>query len=142
MGADEPLSNREIREKFADVRADQKATDDRVADLANKTVSAEAWARENGHLQRGIAEVDAHCEERHKATLKALDEVKSAVTDFKRSTQESMKELKAAGEQQVKDLKASLERKSEFTWTRVLAIAAIVATLAAAWYAALHQGGH
>jgi hypothetical protein len=141
VGADEPLTSREIREKFADIKEDQKARDDRVAKLASEVVTAEAWGRENGHLQRGIAEVDAHCEERHKTTLKALDEVKSAVTDFKKSTQDALKELKSASEQQVKDLKSSIEKKSEFTWTRVLAIAAILATLAAAWYAALHQGG-
>lgn len=142
MGADEPLTNREILGKFEDVRRDQKNTDDSVRKLASETVNAEVWARENGHLQRGIAEVDAHCEERHKTTLRALDEVKSAVADFKKSTQDSMKDLKSAGEQQIKDLKASMDRRSEFTWTRILALAAIFATLAAAWYAALHQGGH
>ncbi len=131
MAADSPLSDREILGKFADIKADQKATDDRVAKLASETVTTDTWARENGHLQRDIAEVDAHCEERHKVTMGALDEVKTA-----------MRDLKTSGEQQIRDLKSSLERKSDFTWQRVLAIASILAILAAAWYTALHQGGH
>jgi hypothetical protein len=142
VGADEPLSNREIREKFADIRADQKAIDDRVANLANRTVSSETWARENGHIQRDIAEVDAHCEERHKITMTVLDDVKAAMDKLADSTQASLKELKTSSEQQVRDLKTSLEKKGDFTWQRVLAVASILAVLAAAWYSALHQGGH
>jgi hypothetical protein len=131
VGADSPLSDREVLGKFADIRADQKAIDDRVAKLASETVTTETWARENGHIQRDIAEVDAHCEERHKITMGALGEVKSA-----------MRDLKTSSEQQIRDLKSSLEKKSDFTWQRVLAIASILAILAAAWYTALHQGGH
>lgn len=142
MGAEEPLTNREILSRFDEVRRGQRATDDRVAELANKTVSTEVWARENGHMAKDIAEVDAHCEQRHKITMAALGDMKDAVGELKKFTQDSLKELKASGEQQIKDLKSSLEQKSEFTWTRVLMILGILATLAAAWYSALHQGGH
>jgi len=142
VGADEPLTNREILGKFDEVRRGQKATDDRVAELANKTVSAEVWARENGHMAKDIAEVDAHCEERHKITMRALGDMKDAMGELKKFTQDSLKELKSSGEQQIKDLRISLDKKSEFTWTRVLMIVGILATLAAAWYSALHPGGH
>lgn len=142
MGAEEPLTTREILGKFDEVRRGQKATDDRVAKLANETVSAEVWARENGHMSKDIAEVDAHCEERHKITMRTLDEMKSAMSELRKATHDSLKELKTSGEQQIRDLKSSLEKRGEFTWTRILMILGILATLAAAWYTALHQGGH
>jgi hypothetical protein len=113
MGSEEPLTNREILGKFEDVRRDQASADTRIARVAADAVTTEAWQRENGHIQRDIAEVDAHCEERHKITMNALEE-----------------------------LKRTVEKKSEFTWNRFLAIASILVVLIAAWYTALHQGGH
>lgn len=127
MGADEPLSNREIVSKFAEVdrrfrelREDRKTVDDRITKLAGDSVSAEAWARENGHLQKDIAEVDAHCEERHNIAMAAITDVRKAV----------------------QEVKASIDKRSDLTWQRVLGILGILAVLAAAWYTALHQGGH
>ena len=124
MGADEPLTNREIREKFGEIRDDKKNFDERLTNLAKDTVSTEAWARENGHIQRNIAEVDAHCEERHKIVMKALDD------------------LKASTEKALGEVKKTIEKRSEITWTRALGILSILAVLIAAWYTALHQGGH
>lgn len=120
MGSDEPLSNREIVSKFREfdkrideARDDRKHADDRLARLAQDMVSSEAWSRENGHIQKDIAEVDAHCEERHKIVMRTLG-----------------------------DLKASIDKRSDLTWQRVIGILGILAVLAAAWYTALHQGGH
>jgi|GEM_PF-6912332 len=111
--ADEPLTNREILGKFEDVRRDQSAIDTRVNTLAQSTVSVDSWTRENSHLAKDIAEVDAHCEERHQIVMAALADVKKSVS-----------------------------QRSEITWQRVLGIASILAVLAAAWYTAVHQGGH
>lgn len=130
MGADEPLSNREILGKFEEVRRGQEAADNRIADVASKSVSIDAWARENGHIQQDIADVDAHCEERHRLTMTALGDVKNAMADMKRTSEQALGELKK-----------TIEQRSEITWQRVLGIASIVAVLAAAWYTALH-GGH
>lgn len=120
MGSEDPLSDREIvtrfqgiDRRFEEVRDDKKALDDRLTRLAQETVTTEAWSRENGHIQKDIAEVDAHCEERHKIVMKALGE-----------------------------LKQSVEKRSDLTWQRALGILGILAVLAAAWYTALHQGGH
>jgi len=131
VGSEEPLSNREILAKFTEVdkrfdaaRDDKKAVDDRITRLAQNTVTNEAWARENGHVQKDIAEVDAHCEERHKIVMEAIGELKKA-TD------------KSFGE-----LKKSIEKRSDLTWQRVIGILSILAVLAAAWYTALRQGGH
>lgn len=116
MGADEPLTNREITAKFADIdkkfdqeRADHGKIDDRITALAGSTVSVEAWARENGHIQKDIAEVDAHCEERHRIQMAAI---------------------------------AELKKRAESNVTRWLMLGGIAATLVAAWWAALHSGGH
>jgi len=117
--ADEPLSNREILGKFDDRQRDQKALDDRLTNLAQTTVSVDSWQRENGHLQKDIAEVDEHCEERHKIAMDALGELRKALDG----------------------VKAAVEKRSDRVWTRVLAIASILAVLATAWYATAHQGG-
>jgi hypothetical protein len=120
VGSEEPLSTREILGKFEEVRRGQEAGDNRIADVASKSVTIDAWARENGHIQQDIAAVDAHCEERHNIAMAAIKDVKSAI----------------------QDVKASVEKRSDLTWQRVLGIVSILAVLAAAWYTALHQGGH
>lgn len=124
MGSEEPLTNREILGRFEEVRRNQEALDTRVSKVAQDSVSTETWARENGHTQKDIAEVDAHCEERHKITMKALGD------------------LKESSEKALSELKKSIEKRSDLTWQRVLGILSILAVLAAAWYTALHQGGH
>lgn len=113
MGSEEPLTNREILSRFEEVRRNQEALDTRVSKVAQDSVSTETWARENGHIQKDIAEVDAHCEERHLIVMDTLGE-----------------------------LKKSIEKRSDLTWQRVLGILSILAVLAAAWYTALHTGGH
>jgi len=118
--ADEPLSNREILGKFDDRQRDQKALDDRLTTLAQNTVTIDAWTRENGHLQKDIAEVDEHCEERHKIAMDALGELRRSIDG----------------------VKAAVEKRSDRVWTRVLAIASILAVLVTAWYTAVHQGVH
>lgn len=118
--ADEPLSNREILSHFAEERSNRKAIDDRLTSLAQTTVTVDSWQRENGHLQKDIAEVDAHCEERHKVAMDALSALRDALDD-------------------VKD---AVEKKGEVTWQRALGVASILAVLAAAWYTAVHQGVH
>jgi hypothetical protein len=131
MGAEEPLSTREILGKFEEVRRGQEAADSRIAKVAAETVTTEVWSRENGHIQRDIAEVDAHCEERHNITMRALTDVKSAMAEMKRSSDTALG-----------DLKKSIEKRSDLTWQRALGILGILAMLAAAWYTALHTGGH
>lgn len=115
--ADDPLTTREILGKFDDQRRDQKAADDRLTQLAQSTVSVDSWQRENNHLQKDIAEVDAHCEERHKIAMSALEDLRTSIGE----------------------VKTAVEKRAELTWQRVLAIAAILAALGAAWYAASHQ---
>lgn len=115
---DEPLSNREILDRFADQRSDQKASDDRLSQLAQNTVSVDSWQRENAHLQKDVAEVDAHCEERHQIAMTALKDLRDALGE----------------------VKSAVEKRSEITWQRALAVASILAVLGAAWYAAVHQG--
>lgn len=117
--ADEPLSNREILSRFDDDRSSRKAIDDRLTSLAQSTVSVDSWQRENGHIQKDIAEVDEHCEERHKIAMDALGELRKSLDG----------------------VKAAVEKRSDRVWTRVLAIASILAVLATAWYATVHQGG-
>ena len=124
MGSEEPLTTREILGKFEQVRRNQEAADTRIAHLAQQSVSTETWARENGHIQKDIAEVDAHCEERHRIVMNALDD------------------LKTSSDKALSELKKSIEKRSDLTWQRVLGILSILAVLAAAWYTALHQGGH
>lgn len=116
--ADEPLSNREILSRFDDERANRKAIDDRLTQVAQNSVTVDAWTRENGHLQRDIAEVDDHCEERHQVAMGALEELR-----------------KSLGE-----VKSAVEKRSELTWQRVLTVAGILVALGAAWYSAVHQG--
>lgn len=117
---DEPLSNREILSRFDDQRRDKKAIDDRLTQLAQNTVTVDSWQRENGHIQKDIAEVDEHCEERHQVAMGALDELRKALDG----------------------VKSAVEKRSEITWQRALAVASILAVLGAAWYAAVHQGAH
>jgi hypothetical protein len=117
---DEPLSNREILGKFEDQRTAQRAVDDRITALAQSTVTVDSWQRENGHIQKDIAEVDVHCEERHQIAMGALD-------DLRRSLSE---------------VKTAVEKRSDITWQRVLGVSSIVAVLVAAWYTAVHQGVH
>lgn len=120
--ADEPLSNREILSHFDEERRNRKAIDDRVTGLAANSVTIDAWTRENGHLQKDIATVDAHCEERHKTAMAALEDLGG--------------ELRSA----IGEVKTALDKRSDRVWTRVLAIASILAVLATAYYAAAHQG--
>lgn len=118
--ADEPLSNREILGKFDDQRRNQKAVDDRLTQLAQSTVTVDSWQRENGHLQKDIAEVDDHCEERHQVAMAALEDLRKSLDG----------------------VKSAVEKRSEITWQRILGVASILAVLAAAWYTAVHQGVH
>lgn len=105
---DEHLSDGEVRRTFDRLER-------RIDDVAKTMVTAEAWQRENLHMQERIRLGDEDCRDKSRATDDKIDRVERAATAA----------IKA------------LQKRKDITIGRLLIILTVLATLTAGWWAAM-----
>lgn len=111
----EQLSAREIEQRFtADARR-MDGIESRLTGLAKDAVMANVWSLENGHVRDLIANVETRSRERHAEVLERHTEVLAAIDEVRKG----------------------INRRSEWTWSRTLSVAGIVAVIIAAWITAV-----
>lgn len=153
-GVADEMTPGEIQRWLDDLRATQRATNDRLAKAAGDMVSAALWAAEKAALADRLERHEREALRMQQAVESGLGReirdvkelLERAVADLQRETkavrEESAKEVKAAREkcaEEIKNLRTEFSKRSELTWQKAIgligalaAIALVVATLVTA----------
>lgn len=126
---DEPLTSREIAREFDRLHETQKATDDRITQLARDMVPLTAHNREIADLQKDVAEHEADAREVHHEIRGELDR---RVREVERASKERHETAMGA----LNELKASWVQRTQFTRQQLVAILLGIGTIVAALVAA------
>jgi hypothetical protein len=119
---DESMSDGEIRRSFDRIDKNQSALAQRLGDVAKDMVPAALWEAEHRAMVNQMARHEREADDadaRHDRQLQAFKDA------CEKATAEVRKEL---GES-VKSLRSERDKRSEFTWTRVIGILGIVTAL-------------
>lgn len=116
------MSDGEIRRNFQRIEQSQNALSQRLTDVAKDMVPAALWSAEHRAV---IAQFERHEREADEAQAR-LDRQMQL---FRDTCDKASAELRAELRKSVTELRAERDKRSEFTWTRVLGVLGITVTL-------------
>lgn len=121
----------EIARTFDRVEAGQRATNDRLADLAKSMVPTELWAAEHRALKEDVSHLEHD-------TLTGFARAEASVARL----EESMKSEFATVRGEIKTLREERAKRSVNTWQITVSIVAALAAVALVIEGVLQAGGH